>query len=499
MEFDVELDQQHLERLSAAAPLTGVMELIWNGFDADASEVKVEFARNELGGVIEVRVLDDGHGMTFDEASETFRKLGGSWKNTAVGSKTQGRALHGRDGKGRFRAAGIGNRMRWKTVSADPENENRRLLLWINLRVANLVHVEISEPEETDEPTGTAVLIDEIGEPPTGLGGEAPAAKLTATFGLYLQNYNAHLIFDHDEVDPEALQANRDDYEIPVEGSDHALLTVIEWNRKVDRGLYLCDENGTPLVEQSPGIHAVGFDFTAYVSWTGFATDNELAVADLGHGESKAVLEAARDELREHFSRRSKERTREQIRKWKDDNVYPFRDEPNTPAEEATRDVFDVVALAASNVVNASDKSGRRLSLRLIREALESDPGSLHHVLQEVLDLPQDRLEELSGLLERTPLQALISTSKAIANRLEFLHGLDELVLTPDVAKHVKERSQLHRILANETWVFGEEFALAVDDESLTKVLQAHVAILGREELAPEEVETLKAIGASWT
>jgi hypothetical protein len=36
--------------------------------------------------------------------------------------------------------------------------------------------------------------------------------------------------------------------------------------------------------------------------------------------------------------------------------------------------------------------------------------------------------------------------------------------------------------------VFGEEFTLAADDESLTTVLKRHMQILGRDELAPEEV-----------
>jgi hypothetical protein len=488
MEFDVELDPQHLQRLTAAAPLTGIVELIWNGLDADADEVKVEFARNEFDGITEIRVVDDGHGMTVAEAAEAFKKLGGSWKANAPGSRQKNRALHGRDGKGRFRAAGIGNRMRWKTIAADPQDGDRHKLTWVTLDTTNLRHVDISEPEETDESTGTTVFVDAMSKPPRGLGGEAPVQKLTAEFGLGLQNHNAHLIYDREVVDPAADQSNRADYPIAVGGSDDALLTVVEWKRTVHRALYLCDEQGTPLAEQTAGIHAVGFNFTAYVSWTGFTKDNDLEVADLSHGDSKAVLELARDQLREHFSQRSGEKTREQIDEWKDQNVYPFREDPSTPAEEAIRDVFDVVALTASSVVNKSDRSGRRFSLGLLKEALEADPGSLHHVLQEVLDLSSDQIEYLSQLLDRTPLQGLISTTKAISNRLEFLRGLEELVLTPDVSKHVKERSQLHRILANETWVFGEEFALAVDDESLTKVLKAHIDALGRSELAPEEV-----------
>jgi metal-sulfur cluster biosynthetic enzyme len=82
----------------------------------------------------------------------------------------------------------------------------------------------------------------------------------------------------------------------------------------------------------------------------------------------------------------------------------------------------------------------------------------------------------------------MIAASKAITDRLDFLRGLEELVLEPDISQFVKERSQLHRILASETWVFGEEYALAADDESLTTVLKRHLGILGRDDLAEEEV-----------
>jgi hypothetical protein len=109
-------------------------------------------------------------------------------------------------------------------------------------------------------------------------------------------------------------------------------------------------------------------------------------------------------------------------------------------------------------------------------------------VLHDVLDLPEAQLKELSGLLDRTPLTSLIAMSTATASRLEFLSGLETLVLNPDVKKNVKERSQLHRILAGETWIFGEEYAIAADDESLTNVLKQHLKILGRTDVA-EDVE----------
>jgi hypothetical protein len=488
VELDVQLDPQHLEHLTAATPLTGVTELIWNALDADAENIQVSFVENELGGIEEIQVSDDGHGMTEEEAKETFGKLGGSWKAMLKVSRTKGRPLHGKNGSGRFRAAGIGGRMRWKTVAADPEEASRNLALTIEMEVGGLAHVEISDPEETSDPTGTRVIIEGISKSPRGLGGEGPIEALTAQFGLALQNQNAHLTYAHQEIDPEELQANREDYPIVVTDGQDALLTVIEWKRKVDRKLFLCDENGTPVIAEQTRIHAVGFHFTAYVSWTGFSEDPNLAVVEMGDGETKAILDSSREQLRRHFQNRVIDRTREQIAQWKEEKVYPWQDDPETPAEEATRDVFDVVAIAASEVVNNSDETGRRLSLRLIRESLESDPGSLHRVLREVLDLPQGRLDELSDLLGKTSLTALIATSKEIANRLEFLRGLEELVMPGDLARSLKERSQLHKILENETWVFGEEYALTASDEGLTKVLQAHIKILGRDDIVEEEV-----------
>jgi hypothetical protein len=486
MEFDVALDKQHLERLGQTAPLTGLIELIWNALDADASEIVVRFGRNVLDGIEDIQIVDNGHGIRPDEVEEAFGSLGGSWKRQQGRSRTKDRPLHGRDGRGRFRAAGIGGRIRWRTVAAASDDPDRHLLTTIELRGADLAHVIVSDAEETDEPTGATVIIDAMPTPPSGLTGDGAISRLTATFALALQNFNAHLRYDGVEIDPSKVQTNRADFELEAEG-DNALLTVVEWARRIDRGLYLCDARGTPLAEQPAGIQAPGFEFTAYLQWTGFEeNDVDLLVADLDSGERKRLIEAARDQLREHFKARSKDRTREQISKWKEENSYPFHGDPANDTERAVRDVFDVVALSASSVVNASEPRSRRLSLHLLREALEQDPGSLHRVLREVLDLHPEQLEELSGILDHTPLSSLISLSKEISDRLEFLKGLDELVLNPDIKKHVRERTQLHRILAGETWVFGEEYTLAVDDESLTTVLRRHIEILGRDDLAKE-------------
>ncbi len=51
----------------------------------------------------------------------------------------------------------------------------------------------------------------------------------------------------------------------------------------------------------------------------------------------------------------------------------------------------------------------------------------------------------------------------------------------PDVRKVVKERTELHKILERETWVFGEQYAPMVSDQGLDAVLKRHLEALGDE------------------
>ncbi len=188
MEFAVELTKDHLERLAKTQPLTGIIELIWNAFDADATDVKVEFGRNELDGIEEIRVVDDGHGMTPAEVERAFGALGGSHQSFTKTSPS-GRSFHGRDGQGRYKAAGIGNRIVWATVAASPDDDAKRVMTGAELQFSDLVRVVTTEPIPTDSPPGTRVVIPDLGaNPPEGLGGDGPVDRLTATFALQLQN-----------------------------------------------------------------------------------------------------------------------------------------------------------------------------------------------------------------------------------------------------------------------------------------------------------------------
>ena len=97
----VQVESDHINKLTAARPVAAIAELIWNAVDADATRVDVVVDANFA--LPSITVSDNGHGIPHQEVTALFGRLGGSWK-TRGRSKLRSRFLHGKEGKGRFKA-----------------------------------------------------------------------------------------------------------------------------------------------------------------------------------------------------------------------------------------------------------------------------------------------------------------------------------------------------------------------------------------------------------
>ncbi|MDX6329873.1 MAG: hypothetical protein QOI83_2256 [Streptomycetaceae bacterium] len=74
------------------------------------------------------------------------------------------------------------------------------------------------------------------------------------------------------------------------------------------------------------------------------------------------------------------------VRQLKDEGIYPYPDQATSDTQAMERRTFDVVVTVARDAL-ASKGAARRLSVDLIRSALESSPGDLHKILDKVLAL----------------------------------------------------------------------------------------------------------------
>jgi len=99
------------------SPDQGLLELVKNAYDANATECIIELLNtNDCGGL--VRITDDGDGMTSNEIINGWLILGKSSKSTTKLTRL-GRVPAGNKGLGRLAALRMGNLVDMTTRSRD--------------------------------------------------------------------------------------------------------------------------------------------------------------------------------------------------------------------------------------------------------------------------------------------------------------------------------------------------------------------------------------------
>jgi hypothetical protein len=437
----LEVKQDHIDRLSKAKkPILSIAELIWNSVDADATEVSIRVNRKELSRIDSVEVIDNGLGITMTEAVEGFGQLGGSWKRNERQTKGEKRTLHGKQGQGRFRVFGVCESVEWDTVYRAEKTLKEFRIIGAS---SDKRKFEITDERPSKRAhTGTTVTLSNVISPKTSLDSERCISELNKLLALYLKQY-PHVRIDYDgtAVNPGALEDLTTDYKLPLfraeNGKQYEVeLTIIEWKINIERTLYLCNQSGVTLRELSPGIQAPGYQFTAYLRSKLLEEIDDAGTIELDEfADLRKLLDVAKEHMRKHFLQRDAEKAASVVEKWKEENVYPFDGEPQDLIEETERQMFDVVAVSLDSYVSEfreSKTKNKKLTFNLLRYALESNPSSLHFILEEVVGLPKDKQDEFAALLLKTSLIAMINASKIVADRLDFLKGLEYLLYVSD-------------------------------------------------------------------
>lgn len=479
--------KDHIQQQTSASPMQAVAELVWNGLDAGANRVEILFDQNGIAGIDTIRVRDGGLGIDPDEVEQLFGNLGDSWKRD--NGRAHNRSLHGKNGKGRLKAFALGELVEWKTVFRKPNGDVVEYQVRGNADA--LDEFVSTAPVKSDLlATGTEVVISNLKRELPSLLKEDSLANFTKVFAAYLNQYpDIAIEYDGAPVRPALVQKAMDSFslkeiELPGGRNVDATLSIVEWNFKMPRSIQLCDSSGVALHEIEPGIRPGDFSFTAYVKSDHFREldkENLLTLADM-HADVDAILKVARKEMKDHFRKKKAAQHAGIVEKWKLEQIYPYEEKKSlTPVETAERQVFDIVAVNLEDYLPDFDKAepkARKFTFMLLAQALKQNPESLQRILTEVLGLKPEDQATLAELLTKMPISAIISSAKLVANRLDFLVGLENLIFDKETKGKLLERDQLHKILETESWVFDEDFALSASEQRLEEVLEKHIGKL---------------------
>ena len=178
-----------------------ISEYIWNGFEANAKKVSIEYTLNEAFGVKELIIKDNGDGINYDELGETFGAFLASKKNLLslqIKSKAN-------KGKGRFSFIAFSSNAEWHTVYKD---NNVYKEYDINMSSDKKEVIDCSEPQLSDrQETGTEVKFTNINTlTAENMGFEIIEPALLKDFAWFLylyKNKNVEIVVNDEKIDYE--------------------------------------------------------------------------------------------------------------------------------------------------------------------------------------------------------------------------------------------------------------------------------------------------------
>jgi signal transduction histidine kinase len=163
-ELPFEVDAAIITRLGRelmAKQETALIELIKNGFDADATEVTVAFEGSDPSDALEVR--DNGSGMTRSELIGGFMRLASDLKVQSPTSPGFGRQRAGRKGVGRFATQRLGDRLVLTTCTEESSTALRLTVNWDQfVGGRRLDEVTVGLEEISPHAEGTVIRVERL-------------------------------------------------------------------------------------------------------------------------------------------------------------------------------------------------------------------------------------------------------------------------------------------------------------------------------------------------
>lgn len=489
---NIQVARDHLERLTKANGTNALMELIWNSLDADSKNITVSTKEGSLG-ITQITIEDNGNGINYKEAEVVFGTLGGSAKKIRRLSPGN-RKLHGEEGKGRFKSLSLGNNVKFESVYQD----NDQLKYFdITIDANNIQGAEISDVKTLQKgkgSTGVKVTLNNVNQDCASIISTDKIYKQIeeklAVYYLAYPDFNISINKRQLDFQHFIIRRFEDDFKVNPENTEKEIpfkIRILEWSIQNDRNIFLCNQAGISYAEIPLRIKAPSFNISIYILSDYIDEIQKTGNIDFGENEPvvRIVIDAARDIARKYVRDRMHEDAKSFIEEAKKEGIYPYHGKASSEIETVQRKVFDILALNINEYVpkfSEQEKENKKFTFCLVKEALESDSKSLQKIISEAIKMPKTKQDELAEILEKTSLADITTAIKEVSDRLRVLYELKLILLEPKTRDKVLERKHLHQIVKHNTWVFGDDYSLGVEDVNLKNVLKSHLQLLGRDD-----------------
>lgn len=179
-------------------------EIVANAWDADATEVRVDWDRQN-GRIV---IKDDGVGMTPNEVNARFLTVGYRRRDGQPGLTGRNRHPMGRKGIGKLSLFSIADRVQIETVKQGKQPSAFRMCLSDIREKINegggtgLYHPELVVDADIDFPHGTRITLTELHKRQTIRTTEALRKRVARRFSVVGPAHDFRVVIDGEEVQP---------------------------------------------------------------------------------------------------------------------------------------------------------------------------------------------------------------------------------------------------------------------------------------------------------
>lgn len=414
------------KNLKSIKPLDAICEYIWNGFDAEATEISVKLHENNLGLINMITICDNGIGINYDELRFKFQPFNDS-KKASMSSKTNHSLPHGRKGIGRLTFFAFSQTARWDTVY---EKEGKKYGYYIEMNKDSLNQYDDNgdeKPHEVQEATGTKVTFTQL----ESLEKKDIIQKIKEEFFWFLELNRENkykILVDEIPIDYSEFILDKQNIYVSDFGCEKNYdIRFVQWSVKLgneySRIYYLDSENNEKYKETTKlNKRADQFFHSVYIKSDYFNefhfTNDEIdgqrdIFPNRSEDEYKCLLEGVNEFLIKYRREYLKKASDNYIAKLIDENIYPEFDTASVVGVFQKQELDNLVGTlyaAQPKIFTGLSDDNKKITLQLLKLIMDNgNKPELFKILQGIVELDEDEMKELSGILQYTSLSNITS------------------------------------------------------------------------------------------
>lgn len=486
--------------LNKYTPERAISEYVWNGFDAKATVVYVDFEidSSDLDTIKHIRISDNGTGINHDELSFKFKKFYESQKRI---SSDNNDITRGKNGYGRFTFYKFARIAKWETFY---KKGDEVFTYDIKISSETLKDYSTSDPKICDHTIGTIVTFEDItSDISSAFVENVLIPYLKAEFAWFLAIKEDYKIFvNGNELDYSSIIADSELFPIQLSSSEHHegafQCQYIRWNQKMNdeysRFYFLNTElelkkTKTTLLNKKGdsfwhSIIVVDDFFNEINCDSEMPEDATSQFRLFDNPKDRRLYKELISELNNFLKRKRRPFLKQQalilVDKYKEENVFPSfgANEWDSIRRENLEAFVKELYEVEPAVFMKLNKEQKKVFLELLNLVMDSgERDSLFKILDAVVELDSNDRTEFAKILEHTRLKQVISTIKIITDRLLTLENLKKIVFNHSLKAN--EVRDLQSFIEKHYWIFGEEYRMVCAEEvKFEEALRKYLYIL---------------------